>query len=246
MIMKGKEAVLVVGAGAGIGRAVVNRLLEEGEAVIAADLDTAYWEARENELEGWIRCDVLSASSVQDLVVFLLERRTSLKGLAFTVGKAMTLPVQSMKPQAYEQLFELNVESFLVLLEQVRKAGLFSPGQASVVVISSLVGELGARGKTAYSASKGALNSAVRSLAQETADQGLRVNAISPGTILTGMLDNLIATIGSDEVDKLASEFPLGFGYATDVADLAYYLLDPASRWITGTVISIDGGYSAK
>jgi len=162
------------------------------------------------------------------------------------VGKAVTLPVQSMKPQAYEQLFDLNVVSFLGLLAQVKESGLFSPGLASVVVISSLVGELGARGKTAYSASKGALNATVRSLVQETAAQGLRLNAICPGTIQTGMLENLIASIGSAEVDKLASEFPLGFGCATDVADLACFLLSPASRWMTGQVLTIDGGFSAR
>jgi len=240
------ESTLVVGAGSGIGREITQKLLREGESVIAADIATEYWDSQAKQLAGLISCDVLSSKSTGELTGTLGRLGIRLKGLVFTVGRAVTRPIQSMKPEAYAELFDLNTMSFFNLLAEIMAAGLFSRDGASVVVISSLVSELGARGKTAYSASKGALNAAVRSLSQELALEGLRVNAISPGTIQTGMLNNLIVTIGNEEVNKLAAEFPLGFGYPTDIADLAYYLLDPASRWITGTVISIDGGYSAR
>lgn len=209
-------------------------------------MELSFWKSQEVQKLGLMDLDVLDVASIESLSENILLQGCRIAGIACTIGKALTKPLQTMKPVDYMDLLDLNTISFFELVKQLSKRNLIHPEGASVVVISSLVGDQGAKGKIAYSASKGALNAAVRSLALELAPRGIRVNAVSPGTVRTDMLDRLINTIGAEEVAKLEEEFPLGLGYPDDVADLAVFLLSDAARWITGTTITIDGGFGAR
>ena len=190
--------------------------------------------------------DVLNEESIDELTEWLKANNYIMKGMAYTVGKAVTLPYQAMKSRDFSDLFTLNASAFAILFTHLYNSEFFNRDDASVVVISSIVSQVGARGKIGYSTSKGSLNAIVRSLALEVASKKIRVNAISPGTVYTEMLDRLINTIGTEGIEKLKDEYPLGIGYPEDIADLAYFLLTPASRWMSGNIITIDGGYSAR
>jgi len=78
------------------------------------------------------------------------------------------------------------------------------------------------------------------------ASKNIRVNAIAPGTVQTEMLDKLISSIGEEEVKKMLLDYPLGLGYPHDISNLAVFLLSKQSKWITGSIITLDGGYSAR
>jgi len=241
-----REAILVVGAGSGIGKSVAELLLDSGQAVIASDLDISVWDNCKSKSLLTLQTDVLNEASVQGLADTIATDKLKLKGLVFTVGKAITLPLQNLKPAVLNELFHLNTLSFFNLIYQLLHQDLFVASSASIVVISSIVGQTGAKGKIAYSASKGALDAAIKSLACELAAENIRINAIAPGTLQTPMLARLISTIGADEVAKLAAEYPLGLGFPEDVANLALFLLGDSASWITGEILTIDGGFSAR
>ena len=95
-----------------------------------------------------------------------------------------------------------------------------------------------------YSASKGAINSAVKALAVELARDGIRINSILPGHIMTELLSSDKKVFSEEFIDSLKKKYPLGLGKPEDVANLTCFLLSDASRWITGSNIVIDGGAS--
>ncbi len=116
----------------------------------------------------------------------------------------------------------------------------------SVVFMSSVVALRGRRGMVAYSSAKAATSGAVRGLAIELADRGIRVNAIAAGAIETGIHDDVVARLGEEMVASYKALHPLGFGHLDDIANAALFLLSDAARWITGIDLSVDGGYAAK
>jgi NAD(P)-dependent dehydrogenase (short-subunit alcohol dehydrogenase family) len=243
-----QEWVLVAGAASGIGRATTRELHQAGFKLVLADWNKAGLELLKSELTDVMtyEADVTNAEQVKLLTAFIIEKGIVLNGLIDTIGKAITLPLKSMKAEIYEDIFQVNVYSFHLLVSEIVAEGLLKLDGASVVVISSLTAEAGAKGKIAYGASKGALNSLVKSMAQELSTAGIRVNAINPGTVRSEMLDRLESNIGSENIGLIEKEYPLGFGSPQDVAAFAVYLVSSASGWMSGSVITIDGGYCIK
>ena len=180
------------------------------------------------------------------MIEHFMTENIKINGLVYTVGKAVTLRLNSIKTEAYKELIELNTLSFFNLISKLATHQLILEQGASIVVISSIVGQYGARGKIAYALTKGAIDSGIKSLALELASKNIRVNAIAPGTVQTEMLDKLISSIGEEEVKRMLLDYPLGVGYPQDISDLAGFLLSKQSKWITGSIITIDGGYLAR
>jgi len=114
-----------------------------------------------------------------------------------------------------------------------------------IVLIASITGVIGRSGLAAYSASKGALISAVRSMSLELAHRGICINCVSPGTILTPLMQSYLDTLDESKKKQRIDGFPLGLGQTADISNACIYLLSDASRWVTGQNLVIDGGYTA-
>jgi NAD(P)-dependent dehydrogenase (short-subunit alcohol dehydrogenase family) len=116
---------------------------------------------------------------------------------------------------------------------------------ASFVFISSVAGMVGEIGKSAYSASKGAVIAGARSMAMELSRSGIRVNSISPAMVNTPILEKMFENVGEEAAEEILKKHPLGIGQPEDVANACIFLLSNASKWITGSNLVVDGGYSA-
>ena len=116
----------------------------------------------------------------------------------------------------------------------------------ALLFVSSIYGLVGVSGQIGYSASKGAVAAAVRSMAVELARRNIRVNALSPGLVKTPMTDEALAKLSDVQVRKIMDAHPLGIGTPEDVAKAATFLLAPENRWITGIDLVVDGGYTAQ
>ncbi len=115
-----------------------------------------------------------------------------------------------------------------------------------MVFVSSVMALVGSPGSAAYSMSKAALHGLAKSLALELAPRRIRVNCVAPGYVNTPMYARLAGFWSPEERARVESDHPLGIGSPEDVAQAICFLLAPASRWITGCVLPVDGGYTAR
>jgi NAD(P)-dependent dehydrogenase (short-subunit alcohol dehydrogenase family) len=119
------------------------------------------------------------------------------------------------------------------------------PRGGSIVFISSVMASVGAPGAAAYSLSKAALHGLARSLALELAPVQIRVNCVAPGFVQTPMFDRMASSWDAEQRARVGADHPLGLGAPLDVAHSVAFLLADTARWITGTVLTVDGGYTA-
>jgi len=246
MLSQKKDVILIVGGGSGIGKAIAEQLITLKEDIVIADINLNKWDSSQIKNVLHYQLNVTNEESINIMIEHFRTEDIKINGLVYTVGKAVTLPLNSIKTETYKELIELNTMSFFNLISKLATQQLISEEGASIVVISSVVGQYGARGKIAYGLTKGAIDSGIKSLALEMASKNIRVNAIAPGTVQTEMLDKLISSIGEEEVKKMLLDYPLGLGYPHDISNLAVFLLSKQSKWITGSIITLDGGYSAR
>ena len=113
-------------------------------------------------------------------------------------------------------------------------------------MIASITAVVGRPGVAAYAASKGAIVSVVKTLALEMASKGMTINCISPGTILTPLMQNMLESLTEEQQAERKAGFPLGLGQPSDIANTAMFLLSDGARWITGQNIVVDGGYTSR
>jgi NAD(P)-dependent dehydrogenase (short-subunit alcohol dehydrogenase family) len=246
------KSILITGATSGIGRATVLACTEEGvRVVVACGRDTDKLAKLSEEVRqvnpdvriiAWAG-DFLLLPGFDDLTGLLDEESVLLDGAVFSAGIDKTLPINITTDKVMTDLLRLNTVAPIELIRQlIRKKRLKNP--SSLVFISSVMGLVGQPGKTAYCASKGALIGAAKALALELAPQSINVNVVAPGIVETPLTDKLFKMMTSENLNQLKQMHPLGFGKPEDVANLATFLLSNKAAWITGSTITIDGGYS--
>jgi NAD(P)-dependent dehydrogenase (short-subunit alcohol dehydrogenase family) len=150
-----------------------------------------------------------------------------------------------MKPSYYENMFAVNVIAGFELAKIISMKKYLNESEASFVFIASVMGLLGQPGKVGYCSSKGALLSGTKAMALELAAKNVRVNCVLPGVVETPMTKKMLEKLPEDAMQSIKNMHPLGLGKPEDIANVATFLLSDASRWITGTSLIVDGGYSA-
>jgi NAD(P)-dependent dehydrogenase (short-subunit alcohol dehydrogenase family) len=239
--------ILVVGASAGIGRATAVLLASLGAQVVLNGRDGARLELVRAELQAPQRHQVapFDITDIDGAPAWLKSEvcvQGALDGMVHCAGLQVTLPVRSFSAAHFDKIMHLNLGSALALARGFRQRGCCNPG-ASIVLISSIGGFLGQPGNVVYGASKAGLMSAARGLAMEFVRDQIRVNAIAPAMVDTQMSRKAFSEMSEPQVEAITRRHPMGIGQPEDIAGPVAFLLSDASRWITGTCITVDGGH---
>lgn len=240
---------LVTGASSGIGRATAILLAECGARVILNGRDGVRLNETFELLKGSNHLsspsELNSADQTNDWLKDLLTITGPISGVFHAAGIEMIRPIRMIKQSHLESVMGSSLYAAFGIAKAISGKNALTD-EASIVFMSSVAGLTGQTGLSAYSAAKAAIDGMVRSLACELASRKIRVNAIAAGAVRTAMHERLTAGSGVDASHAYASAHLLGFGLPEDVAHAAVYLLSPASRWITGTTLLVDGGYTVR
>ena len=241
----GKTA-LVTGSSRGIGRAIALKLAEDGYDVCInyeKRKDKAEEAAEQVRQLGrravTFQADVSDREAVERMFGFVRENLGEVDLLVSNAGIAGQVQIQDITKERWDRFFAVNVNGAFNTV-QCAVPHMLHEKKGCIITISSMWGLRGASCESAYSATKAALIGFTRSLANELAPSGIRVNCVAPGVIDTDMLDELPEGVK----DTLADDTPLGrLGTPEDIADLVSFLASDKAGFITGQVITSDGGF---
>lgn len=245
--MKGNKTVFVTGSSRGIGKAIAALFAVEGYNVaIMCKTSRKELEETEKELKVYnpnimsFMGDLGDYNTAKSTVEHIERKFGCIDVLVNNAGISYVGLFNTMRPDQWKRVIDTNLNSVLNCTHCVIQ-NMIKVHRGNIINISSMWGELGASCEAVYSATKGAVNSFTKAMAKELAPSNIRVNAISCGVIDTSMNSFLTPA----EKMALKEEIPLGrFGRADEVAKLALYLAESDSAYITGQIISIDGGMS--
>ncbi|HEX2944864.1 MAG TPA: SDR family oxidoreductase [Clostridia bacterium] len=246
--LSGKN-VMVTGASSGIGREIAIFLSKLGANVIMVARNEERLKETYNELEpgyhSYYLMDFNNPDTIESMMDNVCANGLKLNGLVHSAGISQTMPLQYLKLSDLGSIMSVNFFSFVELAKHFSKRKNNNNG-GSIVAISSISSRVGARGLTAYCASKGALESAIRSMALDLAPKKIRINSVAPAMIGTKIYDGLKEIVNNKDFEaELMKRQVLGIGKPADVAHAAAFLLSDASGFITGTSMIVDGGYTA-
>lgn len=233
------KTILVAGASSGIGRSTAIMLSQHGAKCVLTGRNHERLSETLAKLDGEghlvIAGDLTSAQIIDSLV----ETLPKLDGLFYSAGIASMATLQYMKDETLDEVFDINLFVPMKLTRAlIRKKRLNH--QASLLFMSSLACFSGRHGLIAYSSAKASLLAMVKVLAKELVHFKIRANCLCPGMVETNMIET--TPIEEESLIKHRQAYPLGFGSPEDVAAAAVYFLSPASKWVTGTHLIMDGG----
>ena len=231
---------LVTGAGSGIGEAVARALHAEGADVVLADAAGQRVRALAGELGSRTQAVTLDVRD-EDAVAAAMG---SLDVLANVAGIGSTTNAPDTPLEVWENVFAVNVRGTFLCCKHAIPA-MIERGGGAIVNIASIAGLVGLPNRAAYCASKGAVIALTRALAIDHVGQGIRVNAVCPGTVDSPWVRRLVDDAG-ESLDALRARQPMGrLGTTEEVAQAVLYLASDAAAFVTGSGLVIDGGLTA-
>jgi NAD(P)-dependent dehydrogenase (short-subunit alcohol dehydrogenase family) len=237
------KTILVTGASSGIGRQVAITCATLGASMIITGRNTTRLDETVSALPAGqhraIAADLVDASQR----AYLVQECGSIDGLFFSAGVAAIAPFKMINEKHIHQLMSIDFEAPVMLVQRLLQTRQVKDG-GSIVFNTAIAVHISPAGSAMYSAAKSALHAAARSLALEVAKNRIRVTCLQLGYVRTALLDRLFQSgMNEEEIGRLC---PLGVGTVEDAANAAVFLLSDASRWISRTALTADGGLSLR
>ena len=242
----GKRIVMITGASSGIGRQTAILLSELGAQVILVGRNTGKLTETRNLMSGTGHLaeafDLNDIDGIDPWFQGITDNVGPPHALVHCAGIQKTRPLQTLKSKTMDEIMRVNVHAGLALARSFARK---NSRAGAIVFVSGGVALVGQAGVAAYAASKGAVVAMTKSLAVELAKDKIRVNCVCPGYTETEMLQKVRNTLTPDQFSVLERMHPLGIGQPVDVAYAIAFLVADTGRWITGTALIVDGGYTA-
>ncbi len=244
-----KHTVIITGAGIGLGRATALAFARAGHHVVVTDVleregaEVVATITADGGSAEWHALDVTDTARCNAVVADVERRHGAFATLVLNAGIAHTMPLATMTDAQWDRTLDIDLKGMLRVLRAAAPA-MRQARRGAVVCIASVVGtRYGWSEHIPYSAAKAGVAGFVRGAATELARDGIRVNAIAPGFIRTAQTLDPVNSIGEEGLQAVSARIPLGrVGDPRDIADVALFLASDAARYITGQVITVDGG----
>lgn len=237
-----RKSILITGASSGIGKAVSKYLSQQGFYVILVARNRDKLSQAADQLCGQslvIPYDLMDLEHIEDIFVRCRKNDIKLDGLVHCAGINRDIPVRTNEVKAMQEVTTVNYCSFVELGKFFGKRK-YSNERASVVAISAMAADVCQKGMCTYSASKAALNAAVKVMGREFVKRHQRVNAIMPAFVNTPMTERMDSALG--DLDRKLEEQPLGLIEPEQIAYLVDFLISDKSSYITGACIPVSAG----
>jgi len=234
------KTILITGASSGIGKTTAIECSKLGANVIITGRSVERLNDTFSKLEGQSNLQIVADLIEEEDIATLVNQIPDLDGVFLCAGITDTTPVKFINKEKILNVFNINYIAPILLVKlllskkKIKKA-------ASLVFMSSLGVEELTPGLGIYGSSKSALNVIMRAFANELSPRKIRANSIMPMMVKTELVTN-ITMISSEELAKDEEKYPFGYGTPEDIAYAVIYFLSDASKWVTGSILKMDGG----
>ncbi|MFC2107378.1 SDR family NAD(P)-dependent oxidoreductase [Bacteroidota bacterium] len=237
------KTILVTGASSGLGACTAIECSKAGARLIITGRNIERLNETFIKLQGQGHSQFSFDLVKKENILKISSVLPSLDGLALCAGITKTIPVKFISYNDIDEIFQTNLFSSIQLIQKLLKNKKINKG-GSIAFISSISTIYADKGNSLYAASKGAINAFSNVLALELASRNITSNCIQPGFVPSRILDAGLIT--EEQILEEKKRYPLGFGEPIDIANGMIYLLSDAAKWVTGSVLTIDGGVTLR
>jgi NAD(P)-dependent dehydrogenase (short-subunit alcohol dehydrogenase family) len=236
------QVCVVTGGAKGIGQACVRRFHREGAQCVIADVDDAAGRALADELDAtYLHCDVGDKAQVDDFVSRTMVQFGRIQVLVNNAGIFRSADFLDVSESDFDAVLRINLKGAFLMGQAVARV-MAAAGRGNIVNMSSVNGVLAIPNIASYNVSKGGINQLTRVMALALADKGIRVNAVAPGTIATELAAQAVLT-SPQAKERILSRTPMRrLGEPDEVADVVAWLASDAASYVTGEIVTVDGG----
>lgn len=240
---------LITGAASGMGKSTCILLSRLGADLILADINKVGLNETRclcKPTDFILEIDLSDAKSIKPLIEDAVSKTGKLSGLAHIAGIPYISPLKTVNEEHCDKVYKINTYAAIELVKTFSSKKIYVGERGSVVLISSVYGVVGSAANVGYAMSKSAIIGITKALAMELGVKGIRVNCIAPGFVKSNMMGDNSFRFDEDYMQRLEALHPLGLGEPEDISNGIAFLFSDMSKWMTGAIINIDGGFTAQ